>query len=64
MLSPSTAVNQQKFYLEYLGSKDFSKLPKVAASTLFSMVGYSKMNLGIVKYHFETGAGKENFEWL
>ena len=23
----------------------------------------SKMDLGIVKYHFEAGAGKENFEW-
>ena len=36
---------------------------KVAAKPLFSMVGYSKMDLGIVKYHFEVGAGKENFEW-
>ena len=62
ILAP-TAVNQQKFYLEYLGSKDFSKLPKVAAKSLFSMVGYSKIDLGIVKYHFEVGAGKDNFEW-
>ena len=50
-------------HLEYLGFKDFSKLPKVAAKPLFSMVGYSKMDLGIVKYHFEVGAGRENFEW-
>lgn len=62
ILAP-TAVNQQKFYLEYLGFRDFSKLPKVAAKPLFSMVGYSKIDLGIVKYHFEVGAGKENFEW-
>lgn len=62
VLAP-TAVNQQKFYLEYLGFRDYSKLPKVAAKPLFSMVGYSKMDLGIVKYHFEVGAGKENFEW-
>lgn len=62
LLAP-TAVNQQKFYLEYLGFKDYSKLPKVAAKPLFSMMGYSKMDLGIVKYHFEIGAGKENFEW-
>jgi hypothetical protein len=27
------------------------------------MIGYSKMDLGIVKYHFEVGAGKDNFEW-
>lgn len=23
----------------------------------------TKIDLGIVKYHFEIGAGKENFEW-
>ena len=63
LLAP-TAVNQQKFYLEYVGFKDFSKLPKVAAKPVFSMIGYSKMDLGIVKYHFELGAGKENFEWI
>ncbi len=56
-------IYQQKFYLEYLGFRDYSKVPKVAAKPLFSMVGYSKMDLGIVKYHFEVVAGKENFEW-
>ena len=63
LLAP-TAVNQQKFYLEYLGFRDYSKVPKVAAKPVFSMIGYSKMDLGIVKYHFELGAGKENFEWV
>ena len=62
LLAP-TAINQQKFYIEYLGFKDNSKLPKVSARPLFSMAGYSKMDLGIVKYHFEIGAGKEMFEW-
>jgi hypothetical protein len=62
LLAP-TAVNQQKFIIEYLGHKDFSKLPKVSARALFSMAGYSKIDLGIVKRHFEIGAGKENFEW-
>jgi len=62
VLAP-TAVNQQKFFVEYVGFKDFSKLPKVAAKPVFSMIGYSKMDLGIIKYHFELGAGKENFEW-
>jgi len=62
LLAP-TAVNQQKFYLEYLGFRDYSKLPKVLAKPVFSMIGYSKMDLGIVKYHFELGAGKEIFEW-
>jgi hypothetical protein len=62
ILAP-TAVNQQKFHLEYLGIPGGGKVPKVAARPLFSMIGYSKMDLGIVKYHFELGAGKENFEW-
>ncbi len=63
LLAP-TAVNQQKFYFEYLGFKDYSRVPKVMARPLFSMVGYSKIDLGIVKYHFEIGAGRENFEWM
>lgn len=63
LLAP-TAVNQQKFFIEYVGFKDYSKLPKVAAKPVFSMIGYSKMDLGIVKYHFELGAGKESFEWI
>lgn len=58
-----TAVNQQRFRLEYLGPQEDGKLPKVLAKPLFSMVGYSKMDLGIVKYHFEIGAGEENFTW-
>ena len=62
LLAP-TAVNQQKFFLEYLGNRDNGSLPKVAAKPLFSMIGYIKIDLGIVKYHFEIGAGKENFEW-
>ena len=62
LLAP-TAVNQQKFFLEYLGNRDNGSLPKVAAKPLLSMIGYSKIDLGIVKYHFEIGAGKENFEW-
>ena len=62
LLAP-TAVNQQKFFLEYLGNSDNGSLPKVAAKPLFSMIGYSKIDLGIVKYHFEIGAGKENFGW-
>lgn len=58
-----TAVNQQRFRLEYLGPQEGGNLPKVLAKPLFSMVGYSKMDLGIVKYHFEIGAGEENFAW-
>lgn len=53
LLAP-TAINQQKFYLSQNGTK-------VSARAL--MGPCSKMDLGIVKYHFEVGAGKENFEW-
>ncbi|MBO4757744.1 MAG: nitroreductase [Bacteroidales bacterium] len=63
LLAP-TAVNQQKFQIEYLGMKGAGNTPQVTAKPVFSMMGYSKMDLGIVKYHFEIGAGKENFEWV
>lgn len=53
MLAP-TAMNQQKFYFDLDGSK-------VSAKSLGKF--YSKIDLGIVKYHFEIGAGKENFTW-
>ena len=61
LLAP-TAVNQQKFSFEYAGMKNNSH--KVLAKKGFSMIGYTQMDLGIVKYHFEIGAGKENFEWV
>lgn len=61
LLAP-TAVNQQKFYFELIQGKKEGKM-KVKASILFSMLGYTKMGLGIAKLHFEIGAGKENFEW-
>jgi hypothetical protein len=62
LLAP-TAVNQQKFFLEYLGQAKGGALPRVAARPTFSMIGYTRMDLGIVKYHFEIGAGAENFAW-
>ena len=61
LLAP-TAVNQQKFFFELIQGKKEGKM-KVKASTSFSMLGYTKMDLGIAKLHFEIGAGKENFEW-
>lgn len=57
-----TAVNQQKFYFEYLGEKDGKHL--VRASRQFSLIGYTQMDLGIARLHFEIGAGKENFEFI
>ncbi len=61
LLAP-TAVNQQKFSFEYVGMKDGRH--QVHAKKGFSMIGYTQMDLGIAKYHFEIGAGKENFEWV
>ena len=49
-----TAINQQKFYIEKTGDE-----VEITAGLGF----YAKVDLGIVKYHFETGAGKENFKW-
>ena len=61
LLAP-TAVNQQKFSFEYVGMSNSCHQVRVKKG--FSMIGYTKMDLGIVKYHFEIGAGKVNFEWI
>lgn len=53
LLAP-TAMNQQKFYFSVENG-----VVKAKAGTGF----YAKIDLGIVKYHFELGAGKENFSW-
>lgn len=57
-----TAINQQKFYFEYVRVENNQH--KVLAKKGFSLVGYTHMDLGIAKYHFEIGAGKENFVWV
>jgi hypothetical protein len=61
LLAP-TAVNQLKFFFEYVGVKD--SCHRVLAKKGFSLIGYTHMDLGIAKYHFEMGAGKENFVWV
>lgn len=53
LLAP-TAVNQQKFKFSLNGNTVRAKA---------GLAPYSKVDLGIVKYHFELGAGKENFNW-
>lgn len=49
-LMAPTAVNQQKFTLEYDGEGVIAR-----AGRGF----YSKVDLGIIKYHFEVGAGRD-----
>jgi len=57
VLAP-TAMNMQKFEFELLPDG------RVAARTKFALVGtYLKIDLGIVKCHFELGAGSENVRW-
>lgn len=58
-----TAVNQQKFFIEYVGIKEGNR-HKVRIEKTLSMVGYTHLDLGIVKLHFEIGAGKEMFNWI
>lgn len=54
LLAP-TAMNQQKFLLTQNGNQ----------VSLKAGVGfYTKIDLGIVKYHFEVGAGKDTFRWV
>ncbi|MGM9619276.1 MAG: nitroreductase family protein [Oscillospiraceae bacterium] len=53
LLAP-TAMNQQKFLLSLQGDRVSAK-----AGAGF----YARVDLGIVKYHFELGAGKERFQW-
>lgn len=53
LLAP-TAMNQQKFTLTLEGG---AVLAKAGAGF------YTKTDLGIVKYHFEAAAGKENLRW-
>ena len=53
-LNAPTAVNQQKFF--------FTEKDGVVTAK-YGVGFYAKLDLGIAKYHFELGAGKENFKW-
>lgn len=54
LLAP-TAMNQQKFH--------FTLLPAGGVRAESTGGFYSAVDLGIVKYHFEIGAGADNFNW-
>ncbi len=54
LLAP-TAVNQQKFRFARSGNRVSAKPGRIGPCL--------KIDLGIVKCHFELGAGKEQFEW-
>ena len=57
LLAP-TAINQQKFKF-FLREGN-----RVEARALNSLAGYTLIDLGIVKCHFEIGAGVGNFTWV
>lgn len=54
LLAP-TAINQQKFRFERAGNRVTAAAGRFGTNL--------KVDLGIVKCHFELGAGRENFEW-
>lgn len=55
-MTAPTALNQQAFKFTLIGEN------KVKAEA--ENIRYAAMDLGIVKYHFELGAGDFNFEWV
>lgn len=57
LLAP-TAINQQKFYFEYIPEN------KVKPTKGSSLAGFTKIDLGIAMYNFEVGAGRDNFQWV
>lgn len=61
LLAP-TAVNQQKFSFEYVGMSNSRH--QVRAKKGFSVIGYTKLDLGIAKYHFGIGVGEVTFEMV
>ncbi|MCD7893549.1 MAG: nitroreductase [Erysipelotrichaceae bacterium] len=54
LLQAPTAMNKQAFSVKGHGNK---------VSITCSNKGFSGIDLGIGKYHFELGAGKDNFDW-
>lgn len=60
LLAP-TAVNQQKFSFEYVGVKDNWHIVKARKG--FSIIGYTGVDLGIVKCHFMIAVGDVCLKW-
>lgn len=60
LLAP-TAVNQQSFRITLTDEQDADGKPLVKAVSKGG--AYAKLDLGIVRLHFEIGAGLDNFAW-
>ena len=63
-LKAPTAINQQKFFFEYIAPAAAGQKAGVRASRKVSLAGYTKVDLGIAMYNFEVGAGRDNFTWI
>ena len=61
LLAP-TALNQQKFSFEYIGMKDNKHIVK--AKKGFSLFGYTSIDLGIARCHFDIVVGDDIFRWV
>ena len=56
---------QKSHKMKVIRRKNSNFVPETKrAKKGFSMIGYTKMDLGIAKYHFEIGAGEVNFDWV
>lgn len=56
VLKAPTAINQQKFRFDLVAD---GQVPEVKAKATFSLAGYTQLDLGIAKLHFELGARRE-----
>lgn len=58
-----TAINQQKFFFRYIAPDKPGDKAHVLAERGHSLAGYTRVDLGIARMHFEIGAGRDNFDW-
>lgn len=62
LLAP-TAVNQQRFRFTYIAPETPGGLPAVRARALFSLAGYTRVDLGIAMLHFKLCSSRALFRW-
>lgn len=62
-LTAPTAINQQKFRFALTGETDPATGKPLVRAAVNGLGTNTRIDLGIAKYHFELGAGKDNFAW-
>jgi hypothetical protein len=53
------SLHRNLYFIEKNGKEHFAT-KRTGNRNGFSMIGYTQMDLGIAKYHFEVGAGTDN----